>query len=125
MNPVVTPLHPLFVAKVTGVDLGPQIDETTQRVIEGAMDMYAVCVLPGQHLEDEKLIASSRLYGPLEVEPEIGRKAGAAGRRRRIGYRDIFDISNLDENGGIRGEQDAPQSLVQITQLWHTDPGAT
>jgi Winged helix-turn helix len=36
-----------------------------------------------------------RLHGLLEVEPEIGRKAGAAGGRRRIAYRDIFDISNL------------------------------
>jgi alpha-ketoglutarate-dependent 2,4-dichlorophenoxyacetate dioxygenase len=77
------------------------------------MDMYAVCVLPGQHLEDENLIAFSRLHGPLEVEPEIGRKA--------VACRDIFDISNLDENGGIRSEQDAHQSLLQITPLWHTD----
>src|SRR5215472_5305361 len=121
MNSVVTSFHPLFVANITGVDLGCLIDETTQRAIEGAMDMYAVCVLPGQHLEDKELIAFSRLYGPLEVEPEIGRKAGAADRRRRITYREIFDISNLDENGGIRGEQDARQSLLQITQLWHTD----
>ena len=31
MNPVVTPLHPLFVAKITAIDLGRPIDETTQR----------------------------------------------------------------------------------------------
>jgi alpha-ketoglutarate-dependent 2,4-dichlorophenoxyacetate dioxygenase len=121
MNPVVTPLHPLFVAKITEVDLGRPIDGTTQRAIEGAMDRYAVCVLPAQHLEDEEQIAFSRLYGPLEVEPDIGRKAGAGGRRRRIAYREIFDISNLDENGDIRGEQNARSSLLQITQLWHTD----
>jgi alpha-ketoglutarate-dependent 2,4-dichlorophenoxyacetate dioxygenase len=121
MNPAVTPLHPLFVAKITELDLGRPIGETTQRAIEGAMDTYAVCVLPGQHLEDEEQIAFSRLYGPLEVEPEIGRKDGAADRRRRIAYREIFDISNLDENGDIRREQDARSSLLQITQLWHTD----
>lgn len=121
MNPIVTPIHPLFVAKITGVDLGRPIDETTQRAIEGAMDTYAVCVLPGQHLEDEEQIAFSRLYGALEVEPDIGRKAAAGGRRRRIAHREIFDISNLDENGGICGEQDARQSLLQITRLWHTD----
>jgi hypothetical protein len=38
MNPVVAPLHPLFVAKITEVDLARQIDEATQREIEGAMD---------------------------------------------------------------------------------------
>src|SRR5499427_5562022 len=121
MNLVVTPLHSLFAAKITEVDLARPIDETTQKAIEGAMDTYAVCVLPGQHLEDEELIAFSRLYGSLEVEPEIGRKAGAAGRSRRIAYREIFDISNLDENGGILGEHAARSSLLQITQLWHTD----
>jgi alpha-ketoglutarate-dependent 2,4-dichlorophenoxyacetate dioxygenase len=121
MSPVVTPLHPLFVAKITEVDLGRPIDETTQRAIEGAMDAYAVCVLPGQHLVDEEQIAFSRLYGALEVEPEIARKAGTVDRRRRIAYREIFDISNLDENGGICGEQDARSSLLKITQLWHTD----
>src|SRR5258708_39834757 len=121
MKPVITPLHQLFVAKVTGVDLGRPIDESTQRAIERAMDEYAVCVLPGQHLEDEELIAFSRLYGPLEVSTAIARKSRAAGRNLRIAYREIFDISNLDENGSIRGEQDGPSAIMQSTQLWHTD----
>src|SRR5215470_5964130 len=106
MKLVVTPLHPPFVAKITRVDLSGPIDEATQRAIERAMDTYAVCVLPGQHLEDEELIAFSRLYGPLETALDIACKSGAAGRRRRIAYREIFDISNLDDDGAIRGEQD-------------------
>jgi alpha-ketoglutarate-dependent 2,4-dichlorophenoxyacetate dioxygenase len=121
MNPVVTPLHPVFAARITGVDLMRPIDEGAQRAIEQAMDHYAVCVLPGQHLEDEELIAFSRLYGPLEVPPDLGRKTGGADRKRRIAYREIWDISNLDENGGIRGAQEARSSLQMITQLWHTD----
>jgi alpha-ketoglutarate-dependent 2,4-dichlorophenoxyacetate dioxygenase len=84
MNPVATLLHPLFVAKITEVDLAGPIDETTQRAIEGAMDTHAVCVLPSQHLEDEEQIAFSRLFGPLAVDPDVGRKAGAAGRSREI-----------------------------------------
>src|SRR5215471_12257964 len=119
MNPVVTPLHPLFVAQITGVDLSRPIHEATQRAIERAMDEYAVCVLPAQRLEDEELIAFSRLYGPLEVVPHIGRKPGAGGRERRVAYREIFDISNLDENGDVRNEQDVRLSLLQATQLWH------
>jgi alpha-ketoglutarate-dependent 2,4-dichlorophenoxyacetate dioxygenase len=121
MKPVVTPVHPLFVATITGVDLRRPINEATQRAIERAMDEYAVCVLPAQHLEDEELIAFSRLYGPLEVSTEIGRKSGAAGRNRRIAYREIFDISNLDEDGGIRGENEARSAILQTTHLWHTD----
>jgi alpha-ketoglutarate-dependent 2,4-dichlorophenoxyacetate dioxygenase len=121
MNPVVTPLHQLFVAKITEVELARPIDETTQTVIKLAMDEHAVCVLPGQHLEDEELIAFSRRYGPLGVEPDIGRKAGAADRRRRIASREILDISNLDENGGILDESDARALFMRGNQLWHTD----
>src|SRR5262249_22838074 len=121
MKLAITPLHPLFVAKITGVDLGRPINEATQDAIERAMDSYAVCVLPCQHLEDEELIAFSRLYGPLEVRTDIGRKSGAAGRTRRIVYREIFDISNLDDDGGIRGEQDPRSAIQQTTHLWHTD----
>jgi alpha-ketoglutarate-dependent 2,4-dichlorophenoxyacetate dioxygenase len=121
MKPIVTPLHPLFVAKMTGVDLGRPIDEAVNRAIERAMDQYAVCVLPAQDLKDEELIVFSQLYGPLEVAPHFGRKSEVGDRKRRIAQREIWDVSNLDENGDIRGEQDARSSLRLTTQLWHTD----
>jgi hypothetical protein len=60
------------------------------------MDHYAVCVLPGRRLR-------TQACGLLEVPPDLGRKTGGADRKRRIAYREIWDISNLDENGGIRG----------------------
>src|SRR5215470_3049745 len=103
MNLVVTPLHPLFVARITEVDLSSPVDEDVQRAIEQAMDAYAVCVLPGQHLEDEQQIAFSRFYGPLEVSPGIGHKSAATSPTARIRHREIFDISNLDQDGGKIG----------------------
>jgi alpha-ketoglutarate-dependent 2,4-dichlorophenoxyacetate dioxygenase len=121
MDLAVTPLHPLFVANITGVDLSEPIDETTQRAIERAMDEYAVCVMPGQHLKDEHQIAFSRFYGPLEVSPGIGRKGAEAPADARIRHREIFDISNLDQGGGILGENDPRASFMRGNQLWHTD----
>jgi alpha-ketoglutarate-dependent 2,4-dichlorophenoxyacetate dioxygenase len=59
-----TPLHPLFAARITGVDLSGPIDEGLQQAIEHAMDEHAVCVLPDQRLEDKQQIAFSQLYGP-------------------------------------------------------------
>ncbi len=35
------------------------------------MDRYAVTVLPGQNLDDEKQTAFAALYGPLEVSPPV------------------------------------------------------
>jgi len=121
MTLIVTPLHPLFVAKITGIDLGKPIDKNTQKAIEHAMDEYAVCVLPNQHLEDEQQIAFSRLYGPLEASPGIGRKSEGNDPKRRLAHGEIFDISNLDQNGGILDAQDARSSFMRGNQLWHTD----
>jgi alpha-ketoglutarate-dependent 2,4-dichlorophenoxyacetate dioxygenase len=121
MDFAVTPLHPLFAAKITGVDLGNPIDEDTRRAIERAMDEYAVCVMPAQHLEDEQQIAFSRCYGPLEVSPGIGHKGGEVPANARIKHREIFDISNLDQAGGILGENDPRASFMRGNQLWHTD----
>jgi hypothetical protein len=61
-----------------------------------------------------------RLNGSLKGEPEIGREAGAAGRRKRMAYGKIFDISNLDESGCIRAEQDAAPH-VPADWLWREE----
>ena len=121
MKLVVTPLHPLFAVKITNVNLGKSIDEATLRAIEHAMDQYAVCVLPAQQLNDEQQVAFSRLYGPLEISPHIGRTSGAPGGKGRITSREIFDISNLDEDGGILDQGHARSSFQLGNQLWHTD----
>ena len=121
MELVVTPLHPFFAARITGVDLSEPIDEGIRRAIERAMDTYAVCVLPDQRLEDEQQIAFSRFYGPLELSPGIGRKSEAIPPNARIQHREIFDISNLDRSGGILDENDARALFMRGNQLWHTD----
>jgi len=121
MKLAVTPLHPLFVAKITAVDLSKPIDKDLHREIERVMDAYAVCVLPGQHLEDEEQIAFSRFYGPLEVSPGIGRSPETAPPDARIRLREIFDISNLDQNGSVLGADNARSSFMLGNQLWHTD----
>ena len=121
MTLAVTPLHPHFVAKIAGVDLCKPIDQATQREIEHAMDEHAVCVLPGQRLEDEQQIAFARLYGPLEVSPPVQDKSGKAVVGARVRHREIFDVSNLDEIGKILDADDARSAYRLGNQLWHTD----
>ncbi len=121
MNLAVRPLHPEFVATITAVDLSQPIDEDTRRAIAHAMDTYAVCVLPGQCLDDAQQVAFSRYYGRLEVSPGIGRKPGAAPANARIRHKEIFDISNLDESGDILGKDHPRASFMRGNALWHTD----
>ena len=129
MNLDVTPLHPLFAARITGVDLSRPLDPEVQRAIERAMDTYAVCVLPDQRIDDAQQVAFSRFYGPLEVSPGIGRKPGQVTADARIQHHEIFDISNLDPNGDLLDANHPRAAFMRGNELWHTDssfksPGA-
>ena len=121
MNLSIRRLHPLFAAEVTGVDLGRPIDAAMQQSIERVMDEYAVAVLPNQSLDDDRQIAFASLYGPLEVAPQVRGKTGVRGLGKRIKHREIFDISNLDDDGRILDADDQRAAYSQGNQLWHTD----
>ena len=122
MSLSVKPLHALFGAEIRGVDLSKPIDAATQRAIENAMDEYAIAVLPDQALDDDHQVAFAGLYGPLEVAPLVKGKTGTRGiGGKRIKHREIFDISNLDDDGRILDADDQRAVYQQGNQLWHTD----
>jgi alpha-ketoglutarate-dependent 2,4-dichlorophenoxyacetate dioxygenase len=121
MNYMVKRLHPLFVAEINGVDLRQQLDATTKRTIEDAMDQYAVLVVPAQDIDDARQVAFAGSFGPLEVAPMVQGKTGARGVGKRIKHREIFDISNLDDDGRILDADDQRATYQQGNQLWHTD----
>ena len=108
-------LHPLFVGEVSGVDVGRPIDAATLAALNAAIDRYAVLVLPGQGLDDERQMAFARNFGELELP-----RSGAAKVKRRL-RAEIADISNLDEESQVRGRDD-PRRFDQLgNRLWHTD----
>jgi alpha-ketoglutarate-dependent 2,4-dichlorophenoxyacetate dioxygenase len=115
------PLHPVFVAEVTGLDLTKPLDPATRNEVERAMDQYAVCVLPGQKLDDNTQTAFASLYGPLEMSPLTHKKDGGPLAPPRIQNRNIFDVSNLDEQGHILPLDDQRRAYRQGNELWHTD----
>jgi alpha-ketoglutarate-dependent 2,4-dichlorophenoxyacetate dioxygenase len=121
MKLTVKPLHPLFGAEIVGPDLSKPIDASTQNAIERAMDEHAIAVLPAQNLDDDHQVAFARLYGPLEVAPVVRGKTGSRGVGKRIKHHEIFDISNLDDDGRILEADDQRAAYQQGNQLWHTD----
>jgi alpha-ketoglutarate-dependent 2,4-dichlorophenoxyacetate dioxygenase len=123
MTQALKPLHPLFAAEMTGIELSGKLDAQEQRAVEQAMDRYAVLVLPDQELDDEKQIAFAGLYGPLEVAPAVRGDRGpqAAAAAARIRHKEIFDVSNLDEHGTILDLDDQRRAYRQGNELWHTD----
>jgi alpha-ketoglutarate-dependent 2,4-dichlorophenoxyacetate dioxygenase len=113
----VEPLHPLFVAKVTGVDLRRPVDDADFDAIQAASDRYAVLVFPGQAIDDDQQIDFSARFGPLEgAAKRLLTDSKARGLRH-----EIADVSNLDENDGILSANDRRRLYSLGNQLWHTD----
>lgn len=107
------PLHPVFACEIRGVDLQADVES-----IAAAMDRYAVAVLPGQHISDEEQIEFSRRFGELESSPHFGVGKGGKVRMR---YPELFDVSNLDEDGNILAEDDRRRAFRLANEMWHTD----
>jgi len=107
--------HPLFAAEVSGVDAGRPIDGDILASLNAAIDRYAVLVLRGQDLDNERQMAFAQNFGELELP-----RSGAANVKRRLPAA-VADISNLDEDSNLRGRDD-PRRFDQLgNRLWHTD----
>jgi len=113
----VEPMHPLFVAKVTGVELARPVSAADFALLEAAIDRYAVLIFPGQAIDDDQQIAFSARFGPLEGAA----KRLLTGAKARILRHEIADVSNLDENDGILSANDRRRLYSLGNQLWHTD----
>jgi alpha-ketoglutarate-dependent 2,4-dichlorophenoxyacetate dioxygenase len=110
----VIPLHPTLGARVRAVDLTHSVMPEVFAEIEAAFDRHGILVFPDQPLTDEQQLAFSRLFGPLEVNPNY---AGAKLRLRA----DVADISNLDAEGRVLARDDRRNLFNLGNQLWHTD----
>ena len=108
------PLHPTLGAEVHGVDLTRPVMPEIFAEIDAAFNRYGILVFPEQPVTDEQQLSFSRLFGPLEVNPNY---AGAKMRLRP----DVADISNLDAEGRVLGRDDRRNLFNIGNQLWHTD----
>ena len=111
------PLHPLFAAEVSPVDLRKVGDRATLEEIRAGMDRYAVLVFRGQALAgDEQLAFAERFDGQLHA------KTGSAVLgKNRFGNEALTDISNVDEAGGLLDAGDRRRMYALGNRLWHTD----
>ena len=112
----ITPLHPLIVAEVTGLDLCEAIDSDQLAELIAAMDKYGALVFREQSLNDDAQIRFSKMFGPLETT----RRAHRPGHKLRLAIH-VSDISNLDESGEILERSDYRQMSNLANRLWHTD----
>lgn len=112
MNLCIETLTPALGARVTGVDLRRPVDAGTYAAISAALDAHGVLVLPEQPLDDDRQIAFSRLFGPLERTAGTNPAAGTVFARQ----------SNLDiRNGETIPADDRRMHYQKSNYLWHAD----
>jgi alpha-ketoglutarate-dependent 2,4-dichlorophenoxyacetate dioxygenase len=116
MSIAVKPLHPDFVAEVTGLDLRESLNDATVAAVEDAINRYGVLVFPGQFIDDEQQMAFSRRFGDLETTVKLYRKDFVP----RLDPH-VSDISNLDENNRVRAKDDRLRLNGLGNRLWHSD----
>ena len=116
MNLDLHPMHPVFAAEVTGVDLRDPPSAQLCAAIDAAMDQYAVVVLRDQQINDGQQMAFARALGPLEPMPaQVGMD------KQRLKHREMVDISNLEVDGSVLPAGDRRRLFNLGNQLWHTD----
>jgi len=117
MPVIVNPLHPIFAAEIVGADLSRPTTRELVDCVNEAMDRYAVTVVRNAGTSDEDHIRFSRAFGPLELPPRLGRPEPVKRRMRP----ELFNASNLDENGDIIPFNSERLRLARGAQLFHTD----
>ena len=109
--PTITPLQPLFAARIGGLDLTRDLDDATFATVRDAFERYSVLVFPGQAITDEQQIRFSERLGPLEAT-----RAGANGAGSKL-----IVLTNIAADGGIAQPTDKQVLSNRANQVWHTD----
>lgn len=110
------PLHPLFAAEVSGVDISKPLDDVIFGAIRAGLDKYAVLVFHGGKLSEEQQILFATRFGELESQNGVI----MTGVKRRITDK-LVDISNIDANNALLGRDNRRRMAALGNLLWHTD----
>ncbi|MGX5651221.1 TauD/TfdA dioxygenase family protein [Hydrogenophaga borbori] len=110
------PIHSVFGAEASGLDLTRPLAAEDVRAINAAMNEHAVLVFRGQPLTAQQQLDFARHFGPLDIGLKRVFK-----RPERLEDERLIDISNVDAQGKI-ARRDSPKNLSNFAnQLWHSD----
>jgi alpha-ketoglutarate-dependent 2,4-dichlorophenoxyacetate dioxygenase len=117
MSVSISPLHPIFVGEVSGVDITKPLTRDDVAALEAGMDKYAVLVFHGQNISDDQQMAFSQNFGALE-DARGGNVTKPEDKRLGTG---MNDVSNLGKDGKPLA-RDSRQRLFNLgNSLWHSD----
>ena len=112
----VCPVTLSFAAEIGDVDLSRALEPTDLTAIKDAFTTYAVLIFPDQHLSQDQHLDFAKTFGLLETTIALYRKDAKLRVRK-----EFADVSNLDPDNEVWGEN-SRHCLFQLgNRLWHTD----
>ena len=113
-----TPLHPTFGAECHGVDFSRALSSGLVDEIRSGLAIYGVLVFRLAQLDDARHVAFAAQLGELDDStPYI-----KAGRKHRLApYTELFDVSNLDDDGNLVSTDSLRYQLGLGNGLFHVD----
>lgn len=115
MSITVTRRHPALGAEVRGIDMRRPMDAATRQAVIDAWTDHLVLVFPEQDVTDQEHVEFTRNFG----EPEIFHQTSLSLRSDRV--REIFLVSNVDENDRLMRPSAPSQKQLSSARQWHTD----
>lgn len=110
------PLHPVFAAVASGIDLTQPVSDRDVRAINAGMNEFGVLVFRGAPLSAQQQIDFAKSFGPLDIGLKRVFK-----RPERLEDERLIDISNVDAQGNV-AKRDSQKNLSNFAnQLWHSD----
>ena len=108
-------LGPGFAAELHGFDLREPLTPAMAGDLRSVLHDHGVLVIRNSGLTDETHIGFSRALG------ELDQRTGFGLAKNRLSYRELFDASNLDEEGRVLPDDHRRRLYNLGNQLWHTD----
>ncbi|MEM7253483.1 MAG: TauD/TfdA family dioxygenase [Pseudomonadota bacterium] len=113
MNLDIRPLTPYFAAEIRGVDLTGPVDDATVHAVKAALDQFSVLIFRDQAFTDERQVAFSARFGPLERT--VYKAEGDGGVP-------VANITNVDFRTNELFPPDHPRVRGNRgNEMWHTD----
>ena len=109
----IKPLHPLFVAEITGVDLTRPLARNDLQTIWDAFNEHQILVFRDQRFDDESQMRFSRCFGELEMME--------AHPANNFNPGHVSVMSNLDADGNLMPLDHPVMVHRERNEAWHTD----
>jgi taurine dioxygenase/alpha-ketoglutarate-dependent 2,4-dichlorophenoxyacetate dioxygenase len=108
----VSPISPALGAEVVGLDVSRPLDPPTLAAVREAFQDHHLLCFRDQRLDDDRLIAFSKQFGPLEAFPEKDKTKGKI---------EVYNVANVSPDGEHLADDDPRVIFQHNNARWHTD----